>query len=1366
MASEKISQLPVTTTSTNGDLYTLVQGGVNKSITFTALQAAIALVPSAGITILTGDVLATGPGSASAVVAFVGGQSASAIAAAAIGFGSATSSNTPSTIVERDSGGNFSAGTITANIIGSASLNLLKSGDAMTGILNMNGNEIVNVPTPVNPGDVSNKGYVDNFAVGIIPQANILAANLMDDSLSAPPAFPIIGESYIIGPSPTGLWAPFGAGRLVYWSGSQWLDELHRMVEIGDRFGVNFDHLGAPIGGSFVGKQNNIVTVTNATPGFYSYSYQVPQFRWTVLDANPSSHSIGTTWYYDGTGWVIFNISYVVQPGNGIGINEEVVSTLYDGTTIGINGSNELTVISSPSFSGSLSGDVTGTQSSTVVGHVGGQTAAAVAAAAVAVAASTSIDTPSTLVERDSSGNFSAGTITANLTGNASTATSTTNFSGSLSGDVTGTQSATAISSNVVTSKLLTSYAVGANSPILSTDSILQAFGKVQGQINDSNLTAITSLNGDVTAAGPGPSSSTVNFVGGKTASDVAAATGTVDNASASNVPSTLVKRDSSGNFSAGTITASLSGSATSFTGSLSGDVTGTQSATVVSLVGGKTAAAVASAVTTVGAATNLDTPSTLVERDSSGNFSAGTITANLTGNATTATTSGNFTGSLSGDVTGTQSATIISVGAVTDAKASLADKPSVSVVSTSNQALSGLPTIDGVTTTVGMLVLLASQGTASQNGPWVIASGSWARPSWYPTGGITQAFQFITCFVRQGLVYQGSTWTQTAAAPITIDTTSTSWIEVPFALSGSTVTGILPNANTTATNLNTPSTIISRDSSGNFSAGTITANLTGNASGTALNITAASNSTITTLSALTTASSLTVTGSQVTGFTQGSVLFAGASGQITQDNSQFYWDDTAHALGIGTIPSSLAIIDVVNNSGTTKTVQATGYGGTVGFRGRYANGTLSLPTAATAGNTLNLMSGRGYGTSQFALASTGAFTIIAGETFTNTSNATYMTWFVTPTGSVTSAEAMRLNSTGNLLIGTTTDNATDKLQVNGSESISGNTKLATGTSSVVTAGGASSTAIHQINGGVNYTTNTVTSNYSVDSTTTDYIIYPNSTSSAITITLPAPTNGRVLNIQDLFGNAAVNNITIKPHASETINGLSQVVILTNYGGATLSSNGVNWVMEKTPTSGFLFLTTGTTYTTPINVTPQTRYKFTLIGGGAGGSGSSAAANHSTGGGGGAGVSVFTQGLSASTSYTISIGAAGTAGPNATVGGAGGNTTLAIGVTTYTAGGGQAAAATTGNGGTGGTATNGNININGQAGGGSSTVATATGGQGGNSAWAYGLGGAVLGVGGNGLTATGYGGGGSGANGSGNTGGAGTQGCIVVEWSN
>jgi hypothetical protein len=391
-----------------------------------------------------------------------------------------------------------------------------------------------------------------------------------------------------------------------------------------------------------------------------------------------------------------------------------------------------------------------------------------------------------------------------------------------------------------------------------------------------------------------------------------------------------------------------------------------------------------------------------------------------------------------------------------------------------------------------------------------------------------------------------------------------------------------------------------------------------------------------------------------VGGFTQGSVIFANAAGDISQDNSNFYWNDTTFNLGLGVIPATNTTLDTLNSTGTSKAIQSTNYGtgSTTPFRGRFARGTSGTPAAAQSGDTMSTLSGRGYGTSQFAAASTGVINIVAGETFTNTSNATYLQFEVTPTGSVTAAEAMRLNSTGNLLIGTTTDSGTQKLQVNGNSNVG-----------TVTAG----------------------------------------------------------------------------------------------------------VWNGTATSGTSFITSGTTYTTPATITTATVFDFTLIGGGAGGSSDNVASTHSNCGGGGAGCRLIIAGLSPSTSYTIAIGAAGAGGTAGNVGGSGTATTLVIGATTYTAGGGAAAVSPTLSGGNGGVATNGTININGQIGGGSYGVFTSSGAAGGNSPWGWGLGGQGIGanVASNGNPATGYGGGGGGASSNGSpTGGAGTQGCIFVRWDN
>lgn len=70
----------------------------------------------------------------------------------------------------------------------------------------------------------------------------------------------------------------------------------------------------------------------------------------------------------------------------------------------------------------------------------------------------------------------------------------------------------------------------------------------------------------------------------------------------------------------------------------LAKDLGGTADAPVVLTVGGANAADIKTGVDIANAATELNTPGTIVKRDGSGNFAAGTITGNLIGNATTAT--------------------------------------------------------------------------------------------------------------------------------------------------------------------------------------------------------------------------------------------------------------------------------------------------------------------------------------------------------------------------------------------------------------------------------------------------------------------------------------------------------------------------------------------------------------------------------------------------------------------------------------------------------------------------------------------------------------------------------------------------------
>ena len=64
--------------------------------------------------------------------------------------------------------------------------------------------------------------------------------------------------------------------------------------------------------------------------------------------------------------------------------------------------------------------------------------------------------------------------------------------------------------------------------------------------------------------------------------------------------------------------------------------------------------------------------------------------------------------------------------------------------------------------------------------------------------------------------------------------------------------------------------------------------------------------------------STLGLAGSDIGGFTAGSIIFASSSGKLTQDNSNFFWDDANNRLGIGTTTptASLEVIGAGKFSG------------------------------------------------------------------------------------------------------------------------------------------------------------------------------------------------------------------------------------------------------------------------------------------------------------------------------------------------------------------------------------------------------------------------------------------------------------------
>jgi hypothetical protein len=147
---------------------------------------------------------------------------------------------------------------------------------------------------------------------------------------------------------------------------------------------------------------------------------------------------------------------------------------------------------------------------------------------------------------------------------------------------------------------------------------------------------------------------------------------------------------------------------------------------------------------TLIDGATNVDTASTLVKRDSSKRFRAA-------------------------DPSDPQD---VATKAYVDATASGLDvKQSVRVATTASITLSNTQTIDGVALSAGDRVLVKDQTSGGDNGIYVVASGAWSRSSDADSNSEVTPNLFV--FVEEGGTYADSGWTLTNNGAITVGTTA-----------------------------------------------------------------------------------------------------------------------------------------------------------------------------------------------------------------------------------------------------------------------------------------------------------------------------------------------------------------------------------------------------------------------------------------------------------------------------------------------------------------------------------------------------------------------------------------------------------------
>lgn len=162
--------------------------------------------------------------------------------------------------------------------------------------------------------------------------------------------------------------------------------------------------------------------------------------------------------------------------------------------------------------------------------------------AVTATVDATSANTASKVVARDSNGDFSAGTITATLSGSASSATTATNLAGGANLQIPYQTGSGATS--FITAASGTNYVLNYNGSTFTWVS-----GTISGVALGSNLNTLT----------------LGSYLTGTSYNGSGAVTAAVD-ATDANTASKVVARDASGNFSAGTITATLNGNASTAT--------------------------------------------------------------------------------------------------------------------------------------------------------------------------------------------------------------------------------------------------------------------------------------------------------------------------------------------------------------------------------------------------------------------------------------------------------------------------------------------------------------------------------------------------------------------------------------------------------------------------------------------------------------------------------------------------------------------------------------------------------------------------------------------------------------------------------
>ena len=366
---------------------------------------------------------------------------------------------------------------------------------------------------------------------------------------------------------------------------------------------------------------------------------------------------------------------------------------------------------------------------------------------------------------------------------------------------------------DTLSNKTMIAPALGTPTALIGTNITGTAAGLTAG-----NVTTNANLTGDVTSVGNATSIAAGVIVD----ADINASAGIVDTklatistagkvsnsattATSANTASAIVARDGSGNFTANTITANLTGNVSGSSGSTTGNA-----ATATALATGRTIAITGDLAYTspsfdgTGNVTAAGTLATVATAGTTGSSTAiPIVTINAKGLTTSISTAAVIApaGTLSGNTlaAGVTASSLTSLGTIASltatagtisttptASTDIANKLYVDTVAqgldakascvaatTADITLSGAQTIDGVGVVAGNRVLVKNQSLSQNNGIYLCAAGAWTRATDADTWDeLTSAFTFI----EQGTVNGDCGFVCTANAGGTLGTTALPW--------------------------------------------------------------------------------------------------------------------------------------------------------------------------------------------------------------------------------------------------------------------------------------------------------------------------------------------------------------------------------------------------------------------------------------------------------------------------------------------------------------------------------------------------------------------------------------------------------------